>query len=171
MNFRFLVHIVIMAFLAAGCAEVCRAENNREFNEEFNPHQVFNEEFNAKQEFNRQHKFKKKRRRHKPRTTPPDNVGNMYLLPSDSVDKPIKDLSTLPCWENDDVHGIAFRTQWSRVEPSEGSFFWSNLDLCASLAEANGKTFSILVTAGVTTPQWVFDAGATRFGRVAQRFR
>ena len=93
----------------------------------------------------------------------PTNVGVMYLLPSDSVERPIKDLNSLPCWTNPNVQGVAFRTQWSRVEPSEGRYFWSNLDLCASLAAAHGKKFSILVTAGVTTPEWVFEAGATRF--------
>jgi hypothetical protein len=87
----------------------------------------------------------------------------MYLLQSDSVEKPLPDLNRIPCWANDEIHGVAFRTQWNRVEPSEGSYFWDNLDLCASLAEANGLTFSILVTAGVSTPEWVFEAGATRF--------
>ena len=196
MNLRFLVHIVIMAFLAACCAEVCHAGGNQEFDadQEFNA----NQESNANQEFKGKHKFKRtnelrnmvflkkwvflKLRRegllllasriHRldldppdPTlfSTPPDNVGNMYLFKSDSVEKPLKDIAKIPCWANDEVHGIAFRTQWSRVEPSEHNYFWDNLDQCASLAEANGKTFSILVTAGVTTPQWVFDAGATRF--------
>ncbi len=31
------------------------------------------------------------------------------------------------------------------------------------LAAAHGKKVSILVTAGVTTPQWVYDAGAPVF--------
>ena len=224
MNLRFLVHIVITAFLAACCAEVCHAGGNQEFsaNQEFNA----NQESNANQEFNRKHKFKshaggnqqfnanqesnanqefnRKRKfnnfdeltnrgilkrliflklrregllfrgnrihgvdRDPPEPSlhaaPPPNEGNMYLLPSDQVEKPLPDLATLPCWANDEVHGIAFRTQWSRVEPSEHNYFWDVLDQCASLAEANGKTFSILVTAGVTTPQWVFDAGATKF--------
>jgi hypothetical protein len=185
MNLRFLVHIVIMVFLGAGCADVCHAGDNQfsgpganPFVNEFNA----NQEFNANREFNTKHKFKRvdelRNRRFHRRwiflkflfgreptlpTTPPDNEGNMYLLPSDQVGKPLPDLATLPCWANDNVQGIAFRTQWSRVEPSEHNYFWDVLDQCASLAEANGKTFSILVTAGVTTPQWVFDAGATRF--------
>jgi len=54
-----------------------------------------------------------------------------------------------------------------RVEPHEHAnsddFYWDYLDQGVSLAAAHGKKVSILVTAGVTTPQWVFDAGAPAF--------
>src|SRR5262249_9695367 len=63
--------------------------------------------------------------------------------------------------------GIALRTQWGRVEPHEHinseDFYWDYLDEGVSQAAAHGKKVSILVTAGVTTPQWVFDAGAPGF--------
>ena len=43
------------------------------------------------------------------------------------------------------------------------TFTGTYLDQGVALAAAHGKKVSILVTAGVTCPQWVFDAGAPAF--------
>ncbi|HXY01989.1 MAG TPA: DVUA0089 family protein [Terriglobales bacterium] len=90
-------------------------------------------------------------------------LGIMYLTASDGIGDPIHDLSGDPEWTNPLVQGVALRTQWGRVEPAEGSYYWGFLDQGVALAKTYGKKVSILVTAGVTTPQWVFDAGATEF--------
>ncbi len=91
----------------------------------------------------------------------------MYLENADSVGDPIHDWSTDPALTNPYVQGISLRTHWDRVEPHEhanaNDFYWDYLDQGVALAAAHGKKVSILVTAGVTTPQWVFDAGSPAF--------
>ena len=97
----------------------------------------------------------------------PPGIGIMYLENSDAVGDPIHNWATDPALTNQFVQGIALRTQWGRVEPHEHAnaddFYWDFLDQGVALAAAHGKKVSILVTAGVTTPQWVYDAGAPLF--------
>jgi hypothetical protein len=97
----------------------------------------------------------------------PPGIGIMYLENSDAVGDPIHDWTDDPALTNPFVQGIALRTQWGRVEPHEhanaNDFYWDFLDQGVALAAAHGKKVSILVTAGVTTPQWVYDAGAPLF--------
>ena len=99
----------------------------------------------------------------------PPGIGIMYLTNSDAVGDPIHNWSNDPALTNPFAQGIALRTQWGRVEPHEhadaNDFYWDFLDQGVALAAANGKKVSILVTAGVTTPQWVYDAGAPLFQR------
>jgi hypothetical protein len=91
----------------------------------------------------------------------------MYLENADSLGDPIHNWSTDPALTNPYVQGIALRTHWDRVEPHEhanpNDFYWDFLDQGVALAAAHGKKVSIYVGAGVTTPQWVFDAGSPAF--------
>ena len=102
----------------------------------------------------------------------PPGIGIMYLTNSDGVGDPIHNWSNDPALTNPFAQGIALRTQWGRVEPHEhadaNDFYWDFLDQGVALAAANGKKVSILVTAGVTTPQWVYDAGAPLFNVTEQ---
>ena len=102
----------------------------------------------------------------------PSGIGIMYLTNSDAVGDPIHNWSNDPALTNPFAQGIALRTQWGRVEPHEhadaNDFYWDFLDQGVALAAANGKKVSILVTAGVTTPQWVYDAGAPLFNVTEQ---
>jgi len=102
----------------------------------------------------------------------PAGIGIMYLENSDAVGDPIHNWSTDPALTNPLVQGVALRTQWGRVEPHEHAnaddFYWDFLDQGVALAAAHGKKVSILVTAGVTTPQWVYDAGAPFFNVTEQ---
>jgi len=102
----------------------------------------------------------------------PPGIGIMYLTRSDQAGDPIHDLSGDPEWTNPVVQGVSLRTQWARVEPREhantNDFYWGYLDQGVALAAAHGKKVAILVTAGVTTPQWVFDAGAAAFNVTEQ---
>lgn len=99
----------------------------------------------------------------KGKKTPKKGIGIMYLTTSDQAGNPPHDLSADPEWTNPLVQGVALRTTWARLEPTEGSYYWTFLDQGMALAKTYGKKISILVTAGVTTPQWVFDAGAKSF--------
>ena len=98
----------------------------------------------------------------------PAGIGIMYLLQSDQAGDPPRDLTNDPSWTNTVVQGVALRTEWGRVEPTEGSFYWGFLDQGITLAAAHGKKISILVTAGVATPKWVYDAGAAVFNVTTQ---
>src|SRR5882724_9646501 len=97
----------------------------------------------------------------------PPMIGIMYLENADSLGDPIHDWSRDPAPTNPYVQGIALRTHWDRVEPHEhadpNDFYWDYLDQGVAFAAAHGKKVSISVTAGVTTPQWVYDAGAPIF--------
>ena len=90
-------------------------------------------------------------------------IGIMYLTKSDAVGNPPYDLASDPCWTNSLVQGVALRTQWSKIQPTEAAFDWSFLDQGMVLAAQHGKKISILITAGVTTPDWVYAAGARQF--------
>lgn len=91
------------------------------------------------------------------------SIGIMYLTKSDALGNPPYDLSTDPSWTNPVVEGVALRTQWSKIQPTEASFDWSFLDQGMALAAQYNKKVSILITAGVTTPDWVYTDGAQKF--------
>src|SRR5438552_944918 len=97
----------------------------------------------------------------------PPMIGLMYLENADSLGDPIHDWSKDPAPTNPYVQGIALRTDLDRVEPHEHAnaddFYWDYLDQGVAFAAAHGKKVSISVSAGVTCPQWLFDAGSPAF--------
>jgi len=66
-------------------------------------------------------------------------------------------------YSNPAVDGIALRTEWDKIETSNGVYDWSYLDRNIAAAAAAGKKVSISVAAGVTTPSWLYNLGAAGF--------
>jgi hypothetical protein len=64
---------------------------------------------------------------------------------------------------NSHVDGIAVRADWSFIEPSHGNYKWSYLDGVINAATSAGKKVSLSITAGTSTPAWVYKAGAQSF--------
>jgi hypothetical protein len=88
-------------------------------------------------------------------------IGIMNLTPSDQVGKhsqPLDDAFLNPVCD-----GVAVRTQWAKVQPSMPTVDFSFLASGKRLAAQYNKKWSALVTAGTTTPQWVYDHGAYKF--------
>jgi hypothetical protein len=89
--------------------------------------------------------------------------GIIYLLKADRPDFPSRDLAKEPCWTNPSVQGVLLRTFWNKIQPREGAIDWSFFDQGVALAAEHDKKVGLLITAGVTTPQWVYAAGAHEF--------
>jgi len=68
-----------------------------------------------------------------------------------------------PSWTNENVDGMRIRPIWSDVQPNETTFDWSSIDELLDLGAQHGKFIGLSVTAGVATPQWVYNAGATKY--------
>lgn len=87
-------------------------------------------------------------------------VGIAFLMKSDRVDKPItpSTWATLSAWTNPQVKAVVIRTNWDRVEPSMGQYYWDFIDAGLAQAEAHGKKAVLLVVAGVSTPPWFVAA-------------
>jgi hypothetical protein len=94
-------------------------------------------------------------------------IGIVYLTNSDQAGDPIHDLTPDPMWANAAADGVAMRSAWDRMEPHEHvnatDYYFGFFDQAMSLGAASSKKMSLLVTAGVTAPAWIFAAGATRF--------
>src|ERR1700719_1509455 len=89
--------------------------------------------------------------------------GIIYLLKADRPDFPSRDLAKEPCWTNPYVQGVLLRTFWNKIQPRDGAIDWTFFDQGVRLAAQYDKKVGLLITAGVTTPQWVFAAGAHEF--------
>ena len=66
-------------------------------------------------------------------------------------------------WTNTNIDGMRLRPIWSDVQPGSATFDWSKIDQLLGLATQHGKFIGLSVSAGTCTPQWVYDAGATKY--------
>jgi hypothetical protein len=79
--------------------------------------------------------------------TPQNTIGNLAKRP----------------WTNRNVSGMRIKTQWQYIQPTAGIYSWTGIDEAMRLAAVNNKFIGLSVAAGLSTPQWVYDAGATRY--------
>jgi hypothetical protein len=89
--------------------------------------------------------------------------GIIYLLKANRADSPSPDLAKEPCWTNPYVQGVLLRTHWNKIQPREEAIDWSFFDQGVALSAKYNKKLGLLITAGVTTPEWIYTAGARRF--------
>jgi FG-GAP-like repeat/Beta-galactosidase len=66
-------------------------------------------------------------------------------------------------WSNQNVRGMRLKTTWNYVQPTATTYDWSALDETMRLGTENGKFIGLSVTAGTSSPQWVYDIGATKY--------
>src|SRR3989344_6818544 len=78
-------------------------------------------------------------------------------LSGDSVD----DIATMIT--NPNIDAIFASSQWDKIEISDNVSDWSSIDRYVEEAAKAGKKVSIGVRAGIATPQWVYDLGASSF--------
>lgn len=90
-------------------------------------------------------------------------TGIVYLLKADRPDAPSRDLAKELCWTNPHVDGVLLRTFWNKIQPQAGEINWTFFDEGVALAAQYHKKVGLLITAGVTTPEWVYTSGARRF--------
>jgi hypothetical protein len=93
----------------------------------------------------------------------PYPAGIIGLCAPDTIERPIGDLSRMPAWTNPRVDGIRLRCCWNVVQPQSGAYNWSTIDQALSLANQYGKKVGVSISAGILTPQWVYDSGATKY--------
>ncbi len=61
------------------------------------------------------------------------------------------------------VDGVLIRLRWNDVEPKEGQYQWDRLDEELRRVASARKKASVLLMAGIGTPDWVYAAGAQSF--------
>lgn len=88
-------------------------------------------------------------------------LGLMDLTQSDQVGQNPPDL--VEPFNRKFLAGVAIRSQWSRIQGVEAHYNLDHFNNAAALSTSTGQKWSALITAGVTTPSWVYDAGAYRF--------
>jgi hypothetical protein len=88
----------------------------------------------------------------------PDPGGIIRLFSTD-VAKP----ENSPSWTNPSLDGMRIRPDWSDIQPSSSTFQWSAIDVVLNLGTQHGKSIGMSVAAGIVTPQWVYNAGATKY--------
>jgi len=96
-------------------------------------------------------------------------VGGRYIPQGLMVLRPYGDtpaaLASDQGWLGGGVSGFALRLHWGKdLQPtSSGSFTWAYLDAAFAMAQASGLLLSINITAGVSSPAWIYTAGAAMF--------
>lgn len=88
----------------------------------------------------------------------PHPAGIIRLL-SDNYSMPEK----LPAWTNANVDGMRVRSDWNAVQLGDSTYDWSHIDQLLGLGAQHGKLIGVSVAAGIFTPQWVYNSGASKY--------
>jgi hypothetical protein len=86
------------------------------------------------------------------------NLNNGQITPQNTIGN----LAKHP-WGNPNVSGMRVKTLWDYTQPAAATYSWTGIDEALRLASVYHKFIGLSVTAGVNTPQWVYDSGATRY--------
>jgi hypothetical protein len=85
-------------------------------------------------------------------------ASGVYVLVAEANMKELSPLLSLP-----GVKGVSVSVEWRAVEPQEGHFQWNALDEPVAKAAAQGKTVTLRLLPGISTPDWVYQKGAKAF--------
>src|SRR5258708_1059305 len=86
------------------------------------------------------------------------DLANGQITPQNTIGNLAKYL-----WTNQNIDGMRVRTQWVYAQPAQSTYDWTGIDEALRLGTQYGKFVGVSVTAGVDTPQWVYNAGATKY--------
>lgn len=86
-------------------------------------------------------------------------------MASDTVQHPLGDIGTLYQKElaNVNVTTLRFRGSWNVVQPSSSTYNWAKIDEAFQDAKDHNKRIGLSIAAGLSTPQWVYDSGVTKY--------
>lgn len=92
-------------------------------------------------------------------TTPPRDHVKIFSLqrPDDDPMQEIPELRS--AW----VYGLSWRFKWRTIEPQHGQYRWDLLDNALAVTGRAGKKAMLRITAGINSPDWVYQAGAQAF--------
>lgn len=87
-------------------------------------------------------------------------IGINYLMAGDHSDGPLDPSKWATCsaWTNPNVKCVVIRTDWGRMEPVKGQYYYDWIDEGINQANAHGKKCTLLVVAGVGVPEWFSKA-------------
>lgn len=63
----------------------------------------------------------------------------------------------------DGITGVSVSAEWDVLEPQRGRHDWSSLDADVALVAGAGRRAALRIHPGISTPEWVYAAGARRF--------
>jgi hypothetical protein len=64
-------------------------------------------------------------------------------------------------YANPNIAGLTFRTSWEDIEPTQGNFVWTKLDMVFDQAEKNDKWVELVLIPGFATPAWALQGVQT----------
>ena len=102
-------------------------------------------------------------------TAKPSPYGIYSLLGASKPESPSGNLENVDAGGGAVFEGYTARAQWLMVEPGDGKFDWHYFDEVQAMVARSGKKFAIAVLGGIHSPQWVYGAGAPRFGTTLRR--
>jgi hypothetical protein len=90
--------------------------------------------------------------------SPPADLRGIYVASNEISRTTSRNAAALAASLNvPGVDGLVLVIGWDAIEPAMGQYQWATVDQWMSLAMASGKKVDLSVTAGITTPSWLFQ--------------